>query len=422
MDQRRQARRQLIRIVLRDGDEDAKFMHVGHGEELGGGPAYRHIAPCRVHVAADVGEARGDDSIEGRHHAFECLERRVAREVLPGGLELRLARLGTGRLHVHLLLRDRHRSFEGLPALGGDYRQAIVRLRHPHIGLRRRVLRIQARRVDGREQLARLHGGTVVHVPGVHVPRHLRENGRLVPGAHRAGQHQRTPGRPGRRCNDLDRLDRLRLGNVAELPERVLALDDATDQERRRDNHRQGRDQYCASFHAATPSSVGAAPCTDCFIWCSRANTQGTNIKVEKVATRSPPITARPSAAFCVLDSDIGSMPITIASAVIITGRKRAYPAVTAARAASPWAASSSRAKATTRMEFAVAVPMHMMAPVKAGTERVVCVRNSDQTIPVNAPGSAVMMMNGSSQDWKLTTITRYTSTIEKASPNKSCE
>ena len=58
-------------------------------------------------------------------------------------------------------------------------------------------------------------------------------------------------------------------------------------------------------------------------------------------------------------------------------------------------------------MEFAVAVPTLMMAPVSAGTDSVVSVRKRAQTTPVSAPGSAVMMMNGSSQDWKFTTITR---------------
>ena len=58
-------------------------------------------------------------------------------------------------------------------------------------------------------------------------------------------------------------------------------------------------------------------------------------------------------------------------------------------------------------MLLAVAMPMHMMAPVRAGTDSVVPVRNSIQMMPASAPGSAVMMMNGSSQDWKLTTITR---------------
>jgi hypothetical protein len=50
-------------------------------------------------------------------------------------------------------------------------------------------------------------------------------------------------------------------------------------------------------------------------------------------------------------------------------------------------------------MLLAVATPMHMMAPIIAGTLRVVCVTNSISTIPASAAGSAVMMMNGSSHD-----------------------
>ena len=72
-----------------------------------------------------------------------------------------------------------------------------------------------------------------------------------------------------------------------------------------------------------------------------------------------------------------------------------------------PVSPSRSRAKLTTRIELAVATPMHMMAPVSAGTDSVVSVMNSIQIMPASAPGNAVMMMNGSSQDWKLTTIRR---------------
>jgi len=50
---------------------------------------------------------------------------------------------------------------------------------------------------------------------------------------------------------------------------------------------------------------------------------------------------------------------------------------------------------------------MHMMAPVSAGTDRVVLVANSIHTMPASAAGSAVMMMKGSLQDWKFTTINR---------------
>ena len=59
----------------------------------------------------------------------------------------------------------------------------------------------------------------------------------------------------------------------------------------------------------------------------------------------------------------------------------------------------------TIRMLLAVATPMHMIAPMRAGTLRVVCVANRKTIMPANAAGNAVMMMNGSSQDWKLTTI-----------------
>ncbi len=135
---------------------------------------------------------------------------------------------------------------------------------------------------------------------------------------------------------------------------------------------------------------------------CTTENTTGTNSKVAKVANIRPPITARPSGAFCSppspSPSDIGSMPIIIASAVMSTGRKRPKPASSAATLASmPWS-SCSRAKLTTRMLLAVATPMHMMAPINAGTLTVVWVTNSIQTMPASAAGKALMMIRGSSQ------------------------
>ena len=47
------------------------------------------------------------------------------------------------------------------------------------------------------------------------------------------------------------------------------------------------------------------------------------------------------------------------------------------------------------------------VAAVEAGTDRVVWVANRVQTIPASAAGRAVMITNGSSQDWKFTTISR---------------
>src|SRR4029453_15317582 len=59
--------------------------------------------------------------------------------------------------------------------------------------------------------------------------------------------------------------------------------------------------------------------------------TTGTKNNVATVAKIKPPITARPSGAFCSppspRPSDIGNMPMIIASAVISTGRSRVRPA-----------------------------------------------------------------------------------------------
>ena len=90
---------------------------------------------------------------------------------------------------------------------------------------------------------------------------------------------------------------------------------------------------------------------------------------------------------------------MTMASAVISTGRIRVLPASIAAVIASAPAAMRSRAKAITRMLFAVPTPMHMIAPVSAGTDSVVPVAKKIQMMPARAVGNARMTTNGSSQD-----------------------
>jgi len=94
-----------------------------------------------------------------------------------------------------------------------------------------------------------------------------------------------------------------------------------------------------------------------------------------------------------------------IASAVMRTGLNRTKPASSAAATGSPSSSNRSRAKLITSTLLAVATPMHMIAPVSAGTDSVVWVVNSIQTIPASAAGNAVMITNGSDQDWKFTTI-----------------
>jgi hypothetical protein len=88
-----------------------------------------------------------------------------------------------------------------------------------------------------------------------------------------------------------------------------------------------------------------------------------------------------------------------IASAVIVTGRIRVNPAERADSTALFPSARSSFANVTSRMLFAVATPMPMIAPIRAGTLSVVRVKYSIHSMPAMAPGSAVRMMKGSSHD-----------------------
>lgn len=101
----------------------------------------------------------------------------------------------------------------------------------------------------------------------------------------------------------------------------------------------------------------------------------------------------------------MGTIPIIMARAVMITGRNRTSPARNAASSEFFPSLSSPVAKVTSKMLFEVATPMHMIAPIKEGTLSVVRVMKSIQIIPANAAGRAVMMMKGSIQDWKFTTM-----------------
>ena len=137
----------------------------------------------------------------------------------------------------------------------------------------------------------------------------------------------------------------------------------------------------------------------------------GTKNNVAIVANVNPPMTARPSGAFCSPPSPspsaMGAMPMHIAIAVMMTGRMRTKPASIAAAIGSPSTASRSCAKLTTSTLLAVATPIHMIAPVSAGTDKVVAVANNIHTMPASAAGNAVMITNGSPHDWKFTTISR---------------
>ena len=73
-------------------------------------------------------------------------------------------------------------------------------------------------------------------------------------------------------------------------------------------------------------------------------------------------------------------MPITIAIAVIKIGRVRVQPASIAASSDERANSIRSAAKVTSKIEFAVATPIDMIAPISEGTLKVLCVRKRDRT------------------------------------------
>ena len=81
-----------------------------------------------------------------------------------------------------------------------------------------------------------------------------------------------------------------------------------------------------------------------------------------------------------------------IASAVINTGRKRVNPAATAASPADSPAANCSFANDTTRMLFAVATPMHMMAPVSDGTLNVESLMGTIMSVGIAVSNSILLV------------------------------
>ena len=119
---------------------------------------------------------------------------------------------------------------------------------------------------------------------------------------------------------------------------------------------------------------------------CSSANTAGTKNSVATVASARPPITARPSGAFC---SPPSPSPKRHRHHADDHRQRRHQHRAEACEAgfdrrlvAATPRASRSLAKLTTRMLFAVATPMHMMAPVSDGTLSVVCDQEQEPDDP----------------------------------------
>jgi len=120
-----------------------------------------------------------------------------------------------------------------------------------------------------------------------------------------------------------------------------------------------------------------------------RANTAGTNASVATVREQQTTDYGTASGAFC---SPPSPRPSDIADADAHCERCHEYrPESSEARVVRRLQGGRaliirSRAKLTTRILLAVATPMHIIAPVSAGTLRVVPVISSIQAIPATAP------------------------------------
>src|ERR1700730_16733741 len=251
-------------------------------------------------------------------------------------------------------------------------------------------------------------------LPGLEITADPRVDRRLVIGLDGAGQNESLLGIAAHELCERDGGNRLRVRPLHEVLFVASPADEAIGSDAPCSNQRNDADQQELAWaqglrrlrgHRASRQAWVARACTGAgsAVFRSRAwttlNIVGTRNSVAQVANSRPPITARPSGAFWLGSIAIGTMPMIIASAVISTGRNRVLPASIAAVTASAPAVRRSRAKLITRMLLAVAMPMHMIAPVSAGTERVVPLANNTQTMPANAVGSAMTITNGSTQD-----------------------
>src|SRR5579859_769042 len=389
-----------------------------------------HPAAAVVDESTDVGLAGRDHAVERGDDVLERLERLQPADVGLGGVGDRLLRRRIARLLVDGLLRHRLRGDERAPALGRQDRKLFVGLGTGEIGLGLVELLIKIRRIDRGQYLAGRDMGADILVPALQIAADPRIDGGAVVGLNGAGQRQGAERLALLDLGQRHGRDRLLIGPADELRLGVGALVQAAGENAAGDDEGRHREQAQATgvwwldglrghgalrvvdgdanqpwVGAVTAGGVASAGLRS-RAW-TRLNRTGTNKSVAQLANSRPPMTARPSGMFWPGSIAMGSMPMIIASAVISTGRNRVLPASSAAVTSSAPAARRSRAKLITSTLFSVATPMHMMAPVRAGTDRAVPVANSIHTMPASALGSAMMMTNGSSHDWKLITISR---------------
>lgn len=129
----------------------------------------------------------------------------------------------------------------------------------------------------------------------------------------------------------------------------------------------------------------------------------GKNVSVANVDKSKPPITARARGAVwlppSLTPSAIGSMPQIIALAVMRIARKRLVaPSWAASRDARCPSNRLRSANDSNRIEFAIAIPIAMIAPMNDWTFSVVRVISSMSSTPHNTAGVVKITAN---ERWK---------------------
>ena len=278
--------------------------------------------------------------------------------------------------------------------------------------MRLRQFPVDLRGLDLRQQIALVDAGADVGVPALQIAAGSGIDRRLDVRLHDARQHQFIAGSAQLRFRRDHRRDGILRGALAQLRTSHQAAADAPHREHQgndADDERVAansalsaagaRDPARMRLHRASalsasrviPISHGFSEFRAALAAMHQGEDRRHENSVATVAKISPPMTARPSGAFCSPLSPspraMGIMPMIMAAAVMMTGRSRVKPASSAASLALLPSVICSRAKLITSTLFAVATPMHMMAPVRAGTLTVVWVRNSIQTMPAKRGG-----------------------------------
>ena len=183
-----------------------------------------------IDQCADIGFARGDDTVERRGDVLEAFQRLqpVDFALIDGDFGIRRTEARLGAVVIGLLaflLLHGHDAFRRVaPALVGRLRELLFGLsdfhnsaRRVELGLRSRELGVEIWRFDLGQHVAFFDVRAVIKIPLLQIAGDAGINRRLVPGLHGAGQHQALGGGAGARGDDRDSRDRLFLRPLRDL-------------------------------------------------------------------------------------------------------------------------------------------------------------------------------------------------------------